>query len=45
MNAKFLPKKLCNNLLNEISPMMNLMEGYPEIRIDHNTVIDENFID
>ena len=26
-------------------PIMNLMEGTPEIRIDHNTVIDENFID
>ena len=24
---------------------MNLMEGAPEIRIDHNTVMDENLID
>ena len=31
MNAKLLPKKLCNNLLNEISSMMNLMEDAPEI--------------
>ena len=45
MNKKLLPKKLCNNVLNKISPMMNEMEGAPEVRSDHNIVIDENFIE
>ena len=44
MNAKSLPKKLCDNLFNDISPTMNLMEDAPEIRIDHSTIIDDNFI-
>ena len=45
MNEKLLPKKLCNNLLNEMLLIMNLIEGTPEIRIGYDTVIDENFID
>ena len=31
--------------LNEIPPIMNLMEGALEIRINHYTVKDENLID
>ena len=44
MNAKLLRKKLCDNSLNEISPMINLMEN-AEIQINQNTIMDENFID
>ena len=44
MNAKLLPKILCNNYLNKISPIINLIEGAPEIWINSRTVIDENFI-
>ena len=45
MNANLLPKKLFNNLLNEISPMMSLMEDAPEIQMNQNAIIDENFRD
>ena len=44
MNVKSLPKVLCDNYLNDISPIMNLMEGSPEILIDSGIFIDENFI-
>lgn len=45
MNPKLLPKALCNSHKNEISPIMNLMEGAPEIQIHSHTVMDDNFID
>ena len=45
MNSKLLPKKLCNNLLNEISSITNLMEDAPEIEMNQNAIIDEDFID
>ena len=45
MNAKSLPKKLCNNLLDESSPIINLTEDVPEIQINQNIITDENFID
>ena len=45
VNAKSLPKKQNNGLLNEISPMMNLMEDTSEIQINQNAIIDANFID
>ena len=45
MDAKLLPKKLCNDLLNEMSPTMNLMEDATEIQINKDAIIDENFID
>ena len=45
MNAKLLPKKLCNSSLNGISPTMNLMKDAPEIKINQNSITDENFID
>ena len=44
MNAKLLPKKTCNDLLNDISPTMNLMEDDPEIQINQNEIIDKNVI-
>ena len=42
MNAKSLPKKLCNNLLGEMSPIMNLMEDAPAIQINQHAITDEN---
>ena len=45
MNAKLLPKKLCNHLLNEISPTMSLMEDAPGIKINQNVITHENLID
>ena len=45
MNAKSLREKLCNNSLNAISPIMNVMEDAPEIQINQNTITDEKFID
>ena len=45
MNSKLSPKKLCNNLLNEISPIMNLMEDAPEIEMNQNAIVDEDFIE
>ena len=45
MNSKLSPKKLCNNLLNEISPIMNLMEDSPEIEMNQNSIVDEDFVD
>ena len=45
MNSKLLPKKLCSNLLNEISPKMNLMEDAPEVEMHQNAIADEDFID
>ena len=45
MNTKPLPKKLCDDSLNEISPTMSLMEDDPEIQINKNTIIDKNVID
>ena len=44
MNAKLLPKKLCNNLFNEISPKINLMGDASEITMNQNAIIDKNFI-
>ena len=44
MNSKLLPKKLCNNLLNEISPIMNIMEDDPDIEMNQNAITDEDFI-
>ena len=43
MNAKSFLNKLCDNVLNEISPIMNVMEDAPKIKINQNAIIDKSF--
>ena len=43
MSSKLLPKKLCNNSLNEVSPTMSLIKDAPETEMNQNAITDEDF--